>query len=288
MSDIDVGRFTELLPKICSPDTTLSPDGWTPENPHYGHCAVVSVLAQDIFGGSLLRGSLEGTAYASMGSHYLNLLPDGSKIDFTASQFRGGYPALDLQERTRAYVLSNPKTAQRYKELAFRYAAAHSPNALFSDPLYKECFLAATDSHCQKMRFGCIAQQDGVTVASNANDTNELLAYLCESDCIRNKIQSRTESMIGACDHAEERTLDALLENGIPASQTDLYIAGFKTGWVPYIKTAAEHTCLRCANQMERRHVKGIYVPVIDRWEFVDPKDAVRQAAAYALGEKKA
>ncbi len=192
MSDITVDHFKELLPKICGPDTTLSADGWTSENPHYGHCAVVSTLAQDIFGGSLLRSSLEGTLYASMGSHYINLLPDGTQIDFTAPQFREGYPVLDLQERTRAYVLSNPKTAQRYKELAFRYAAAHSPNALFSDSIYKECFLAATDSHCQKMRFGCIAQQDGVTVVANANDTNALLAYLCDPDCIRNKIQSRT------------------------------------------------------------------------------------------------
>lgn len=77
--------FKKLLPTICDKETSLDPDGWSSENPLLGHCAVVSLIVQNLFGGELLRASLAGTEFAHMRSHYWNRLPDGTADDFTKS-----------------------------------------------------------------------------------------------------------------------------------------------------------------------------------------------------------
>ena len=119
-------RFEELLGTICHRETSSDPNGWTEENPLWGHCAVVSLLAQDYFGGTLLRVSLaEVPEFAHMRSHYYNALPDGSVVDFTAPQFGGRYPGdLKAEERTRDHILSFPETKQRYILLAGRMKSA--------------------------------------------------------------------------------------------------------------------------------------------------------------------
>ncbi|MEX0877787.1 MAG: hypothetical protein WDZ40_02920 [Candidatus Spechtbacterales bacterium] len=117
-------EFKELLPKICDKDTTLDPDGWTRKNPLWGHCAVVSVLAQRLFGGELLRASLEGTDFAHMRSHYWNRLFGDTVEDFTANQFGNNYPlglGPKAETRTVEYVLSNPETKKRYELLLERF-----------------------------------------------------------------------------------------------------------------------------------------------------------------------
>src|SRR5690348_3302181 len=120
--EITVEKFEELLLKICSKETSSDPDGWTPENPLYGHCAVASVLAQLVFGGTLLRASLEqDPKFSHMRSHYVNKLPDETVIDFTKNQFGNAYPSMEFEKRTRTYVLENKQTHQRYSILAFRY-----------------------------------------------------------------------------------------------------------------------------------------------------------------------
>ncbi|MDO8521130.1 MAG: hypothetical protein Q7S52_03370 [bacterium] len=128
--------FRAILPTICDRETTVFPDdpiNWTPENPLYAHCAVVSLVAQDLFGGELLRASLEPfPEFAHMGSHYWNRLPDGTEVDFTEPQFFGRRPALVGELRTRNYVLYDPKTGEpreivaRYKLLALRLARIRS------------------------------------------------------------------------------------------------------------------------------------------------------------------
>src|SRR3989344_523490 len=104
-SEITVGYFKEVLPTICDPETSLDTWGWTAANPLYGHCAVVSLIGQNLFGGELLRASLEKTAFAHMRSHYWNSLADGSEHDFTKPQF-GDNPPTDLEAvvKERAYL----------------------------------------------------------------------------------------------------------------------------------------------------------------------------------------
>src|SRR5690242_20466610 len=99
--------FARLLPTVCDRETSADPDGWTPENPLWGHCAVVSAAVQDRFGGDLLRASLEKyPKWAKMRSHYWNRFPPGGQRDFTEPQFGGDPPqGLEAGEKPRSYVL---------------------------------------------------------------------------------------------------------------------------------------------------------------------------------------
>ncbi|OGM11833.1 hypothetical protein A2Z22_00115 [Candidatus Woesebacteria bacterium RBG_16_34_12] len=114
--------FEKILPTICDRETSQDATGWTKENPLWGHCAVVTLIAQDIWGGKLLRASLENIpGFQHFRSHYWNLLPTGIERDFTRSQFGDSYPLnLTGVERNREYVLSFPETAKRYELLQGR------------------------------------------------------------------------------------------------------------------------------------------------------------------------
>lgn len=290
---LNVKRFEELLPRICSKETSAAPESWSKENPLYGHCAVVSVIAQNLYGGEILRASLENTPFFSSGSHYINKI-DGVNVDFTRAQFGNEYPVLEFEPRTREYILYEPKTGkprltmERYKTLAFNLAnTLHENNALFNEPMYKLCFTTALESTCKKMWFGCVITHNSKVVYAGANRTLEPLKELCRPNCIRDNIQSRTESMIGACGHAEEFGLWEVAKKGIPLSECDLYVAGVHTTGLPWIKAEAEHTCLRCSVQMYNAGLGRIFVPVNDRWAPITPEEAVSQSMLYATGQKK-
>ena len=288
-------EFRVLLPQICDERTSNDDRGWTPENPLYAHCAVVSLVAQDLFGGELLRASLlPYPEFAHMGSHYWNQLPDGNGIDFTYPQFFGRRPPLVGKLKSREYVLYDPKTKAprqimgRYKLLALRLASIRSGgNLLFDDPIYQACFSAAIESPCQKMKFGCVITHNGSVVYQGANKTIPELCSMCGPKCIRFSITSRTESMLGACGHAEEWGMWDLVFRKTPLDECELYVAGFYLDGLPWIKKASEHTCLRCAVQMHNAHLKAIHVPVVDRWQSITTKEALETARAYATQEKK-
>lgn len=110
-------RFQEAVIKSASKETSASPEFWSKENPTQGHCAVVALLAQDIFGGEILRASLEDTEFSYGGSHYWNLLPDDNEIDFTKAQFENRFPKLVGEVRNRDKLLNNTSTKQRYEIL---------------------------------------------------------------------------------------------------------------------------------------------------------------------------
>ena len=132
---IDKEKFLVTLKLVVSPQTSADPDHWSKENPLWGHCAVVALLVQDQFGGTLVRGSLEATKYSHLRSHYWNKLPDGKEIDFTSSQ----YPDISIEdlhgeERSRERVLLYPDTVRRYMELKekFEQNLETSPKTLLS------------------------------------------------------------------------------------------------------------------------------------------------------------
>jgi deoxycytidylate deaminase len=287
---ITIKNFEAILPYICDRETSQDPDNWTPENPLLGHCAVVTLVAQNLFGGKLLRASLaEIPEFARMRSHYWNELTDGTDADFTKPQFGERYPVgLKAETRDRTYLLSYPETVKRYKLLSWRLAKLLSnDNALFNDDIYRRCFYAALDSECQKMKFGCVITHDEKIVYEGYNKEIDALKSLCEPKCIRFSIQSRTESMLGACGHAEEQGLWRVVHAGIPVHECDLYIAGFYPNGLPWLKKEPEHTCLRCAVQMYYARIKTVYVPVINRWEGISTEQALETALAYATQEKK-
>jgi hypothetical protein len=98
-----------------SAETSADSEGWTPENPSWGQCAITALVLQDLFGGDLLRSTVNGV------SHYWNRLPDGSEVDITLRQF-GADAKCDAPpvDRERDYVLSFPETVARYELLRKR------------------------------------------------------------------------------------------------------------------------------------------------------------------------
>lgn len=201
---------------------------------------------------------------------------------------RGGF--LDYPEFVwrRSYVLSCPETLKRYKLLSFRLAKILCGyNLLFSDKIYQECFYSALGSPCQKMKFGCVIIHKGQIVYGGSNNTIGPLKFICEQTCVRLSIQSRTESMLGACVHAEELDLWELLNGGTPPlHKCELLVAGLNANCLPSFKQTADFTCLRCAVQMYLAKISFIHIPVADHWERLSPKTALETAYYYAIVKK--
>lgn len=279
-------EFAELLPRICDQDTSLDPDNWTSDNPLWGSCAVVAIAAKRLFGGSLRRASLENhPRWAMMRSHYWNRFEDGDR-DFTIWQFEGDPPEdLESIERTEAYALGNPKTMQRFKTFMRRLAREITGNPIFENAIYRRCYMLAMESMCQKMCFGCVVvhPRTGQIVGEGSNSTIGEMKQLCEPKCIRFGIQSRTESMVGACAHAEETAMWQVIHKGVPINECELYIAGVHNNSMPWMKNEVMHSCLRCSVQMHHAELCRIYVPVVDRWEGISTVEAIKTASDYAL-----
>lgn len=111
-------RFEEILPKICKRDTSFDPNGWTEDNPFWGHCVVVSLLAQSLFGGGILGVNLKDTKFAKMKFHVWNQFPNGTEWDFTRSQFGDEYPGeIQIKSFEISTLLSYPDTQMRFNWL---------------------------------------------------------------------------------------------------------------------------------------------------------------------------
>jgi hypothetical protein len=290
---ISLERFLEILPTVCAKETAAGKGaGWTPENPLWGHCAVASLLIQKLFGGTLERASLAGTPFAAGGSHYRNRLPDGSMIDSTAAQFGhwSMVATIPYEHRDREPVIAGADTRVRYAKLAVAVMKqVYADNPLFADDLYMRCLELAYASPCQKAGFGSLIEHkpSGETLA-DCNRTIDAVAHLCVPECIRNGIQSRTESMVGACGHAEEWVMKQMHDRGWKAADCHLYVAGTTADGLPWLKTKASHTCLRCSTKMHMEGIGMIFVPVeTGEWLSITSYDATHDAALYAMGTKK-
>jgi len=123
---LTIEQFSNLLPGLCDRSTSQDSDNWTSHNPLWGHCAVIALVAQDYFGGTLVRCSLSSVPeLAYMRSHYWNQLPSGEEIDFTRKQFNKTQLIPSVGEiRDREYVLSFPDTKKRYEILSERIKKA--------------------------------------------------------------------------------------------------------------------------------------------------------------------
>ena len=116
--------FLSRIAEICTKDTSADPAGWTPENPLWGHCAMVTLLLQEIYGGEVLRASLlHIPSLAHIRSHYANALPALSLVDGTAGQFGAEYPKeMTFAHSSRAHILQSPDTVARYQVFRKRYS----------------------------------------------------------------------------------------------------------------------------------------------------------------------
>ena len=122
--EISTEEFQEILPNICDQNNLYDHKGWNKDNPLWGHCVLVSLLAQEVFGGNLLNANLDKNLFPDLRNHMWNRLPYGKDYDFTEEQFQGKKPK-NMEEKIigRSIVLSWPQAEERYN--FFRYRFTH-------------------------------------------------------------------------------------------------------------------------------------------------------------------
>jgi hypothetical protein len=81
-----VQNLAQALRASWAPDTAVAPEAYTPENPARGQCVVSSLVVQDYYGGDLRRYRTNYHGHQEM--HYCNILPDGTILDTTGSQYQ--------------------------------------------------------------------------------------------------------------------------------------------------------------------------------------------------------
>lgn len=104
-------ELAEFLRQCWERETSYDPTRWSPDNRAWGQCAVTALIVQDLLGGDLLRGSVNGV------EHYWNRLPDLSEVDLTRHQFGHSARAQEPSTVLREYVLGYPDTRRRYDRL---------------------------------------------------------------------------------------------------------------------------------------------------------------------------
>lgn len=135
---MDISTIKQYLYVGWSMRTSADPDGWCQRGPAWGQCAVSALYVQDKLGGDIVRITYQ-TPSGAKGSHYLNVLTDGTKLDLTDQQFpahtefdppyhRSGVALKIASEEylakeknfegsMRDYLLSNHSTKECYQRL---------------------------------------------------------------------------------------------------------------------------------------------------------------------------
>lgn len=120
---ISLARFREILPSLCDEKTAYkSGIEWSSRNPTFGHCSVVALTVQLLYGGEIHWVSLAGTPFSKLVKHFWNILPDETLEDLTFEQFEGKcvYMPSDRQRCNITDILSFPDTRARYFEFLRR------------------------------------------------------------------------------------------------------------------------------------------------------------------------
>ena len=107
--------LTIYLNKIYSKDTCypLCRDTWNIDNPTLGHCAIVSLIVNDYFGGEIYKVKVDGI------SHYFNIV-NNEIVDLTANQFNKEIDYSNKELKVREEIFDNEDTVARYNLLKTR------------------------------------------------------------------------------------------------------------------------------------------------------------------------
>jgi len=92
--------------------------------PEAGHCAVTALVVQRLLGGKILRAARVISDDLDYGSHYWNLLPDGTSLDLTLSQFPLPVWVEGCTEASIEKIIANGNTARRFAILLDRVRVA--------------------------------------------------------------------------------------------------------------------------------------------------------------------
>ena len=81
--ELDVDGLYTVFRRIWCPETSACPNLWSRENPAMGQCLATSRIVCEYLGGCIFQVHTVPGNYL----HMFNMLPDGSEVDFTFSQF---------------------------------------------------------------------------------------------------------------------------------------------------------------------------------------------------------
>ncbi len=85
---------------------------WSEDNKFYGHCAIVSLIINDYFGGKIVKCKLKEENI----SHYYNEI-NGETIDATINQYKYLPTKTNIHYVKRDEILNNSITMERYTKL---------------------------------------------------------------------------------------------------------------------------------------------------------------------------
>ena len=309
-----------LLKNSCSQETSDAPDKWTPENPLFGHCAVIAAIFQDFYGGWIKRALFPKELADKFGSrsHYWNEeiifnsdLPEN--FDLSRDQFPSDFPYDDFvngevgemseNKDWRDYILSFDKTANRHVLLASRVLNLLMSNPLFTDLKFQHAWELAFsgfsgESKCLKMRFVCSVYDKVGNLITESTNKNFCVEFgkerLCSFDgsvSVRLGMPSRTDATLGDCGHAPIWCLAKVFELGWKPSDLpmlDFYEAGFKPDGSPWWRDEPSYTCTYCENMFAVFGLDKIYGTFDGRWQPLWTKDSLYSSTEYAKGTKKA
>ena len=113
---MNLDRLKKILNTLYSKETSYpeSRNQWNDKNKTLGHCAIVSLLINDYFGGNICKIKVNNI------SHYFNII-DNDIIDFTSDQFgnkRIDYTNYDIKSREE--ILKDDDTRRRYEILKLK------------------------------------------------------------------------------------------------------------------------------------------------------------------------
>lgn len=122
---LGASRFMELtllrqnLEKVAAPDTAYDPAGYNRECPLSGHCAAVSFIVRQRYGGDIISARVNGEP------HQWNRLSDGHEIDLTGEQF-GMDGITAVTDWGGGIEFSNPKKVPERKSVNKRFATLNT------------------------------------------------------------------------------------------------------------------------------------------------------------------
>jgi len=103
-------EFKKLIFQSFSKETCYSKVKhlWSDENPTLGHCALVSALFYEKFGGDICKINVNGIA------HYFNVF-DEQIYDFTSEQFKSEIDYINYEIKNYENLFLNEEFKERYE-----------------------------------------------------------------------------------------------------------------------------------------------------------------------------
>ena len=109
---MEIEKIEKILLNIYSKETCYPKcrDNWNDNNKTLGHCAIVSLIINDYFGGKIYKIKVDGIG------HYFNVIDD-KVVDLTASQFSKKIDYSGKVKKERNEIINDSDTLFRYNLL---------------------------------------------------------------------------------------------------------------------------------------------------------------------------